>query len=68
MPLLKQNIIKREQVEKRPEFYAGNDNNKEYKVEAIWNSAVYANKSKSGHLPGFDCLVMWKGFPKEENT
>ena len=42
-------------------------NSKEYKVEAIWDSAVYANKSESGHLPDFYYLVAWKGYLKEEN-
>ena len=32
------------------------DNSKEYKIEAIWNYAVYANKAK-GHLLGFYYLV-----------
>ena len=41
---------------------------KEYKVEAIWDSAIYTKKSESGHLPGFYYLVSWKGYPKEENT
>ena len=49
-----------------PEFEPGND--KEYEVEAIWDSAVYARESESGHLPGLYYLVPWKGYPKEENT
>ena len=31
-------------------------NNKKYKVEVIWNSAVYANKGKS-HLSGLYYLI-----------
>ena len=26
--------------------------NEEYKVEVIWDSAIYAKESESGHLPG----------------
>ena len=47
--LLKQDTTKKERVDKRVselELEAGNS--KEYKVEVIWNSAVYASKSESG--------------------
>ena len=37
----------------------------EYKVDAIWDSAVYASKSKSGQLPGLYYLVAWKRYPEE---
>ena len=40
---------------------------KEYKIEAIWNSAVYTNEAE-GHLPGLYYLVVWKKYTKEENT
>ena len=50
------------------ELNASNDNNKEYKVEAIWDSAVYASKLKSGYLSSFYYLVAWKAYSKEENT
>ena len=33
------------------------DNSKEYKVETIRDSAVYARESESGHLLGFYYLV-----------
>ena len=42
--------------------------NKEYEVEAIRDSAVYARKSESGHLPGFYYLIYWKRYPEEENS
>ena len=32
-------------------------NSKEYKVEAIWNSTVYANKAKR-HLPSLYYLIV----------
>ena len=41
---------------------------KEYKVEAIWDSAVYMMELKSGHLLSLYYLVAWKGYPEEENT
>ena len=50
------------------EFDAGDDESKEYKVEAIRDSAINTKESKSGHLPGFYYLVSWKGYPEEENT
>ena len=43
------------------------NNSKEYKVETIWNCAIYANKAKI-HLPGLYYLVVWKRYPEEENT
>ena len=36
---------------------ANNNNSGKYKIEAIWNSVVYAKKSKSSHLPGLYYLV-----------
>ena len=43
------------------------DNDKEYKVEAIWNHAIYAKESK-GYSPSLYYLVSWEGYPEEENT
>ena len=54
--LLKQDTTKKERVEKVPELDAGDDS-KEYEVEAIRDSAVYAMESESGHLPGLYYLV-----------
>ena len=64
--LLEQDTIRKERVEKVSELNAGDDS-KEYKVEAIWDSAVYARELE-GYLPGLYYLVAWKGYPKEENT
>ena len=47
------------------EFKAGN--NKEYEVDGIRDSAVYAKES-AGHLPGLYYLVLWKGYPEKGNT
>ena len=47
------------------EFEAGND--KEYEVDGIRDSAVYA-RELAGQLSGLYYLVLWKGYPEEENT
>ena len=49
------------------EFDTGDNDSREYKVEVIWDSAVYSRESKSGHLSGFYYLVLWKGYPEEKN-
>ena len=36
-------------------------------MEAIWEIAVYAKKSKSGHLQSLYYLVLWKEYPEKEN-
>ena len=51
-----------------PKLDASNDDNKKYKIEAILDSAIYTNKSKSGHLLGFYYLVTWKDYFKKEIT
>ena len=66
---LEQDTTRKGQVSKEvQELDAGNENSEKYEVEAIWDSAVYANESESGYLPGLYYLVTWKGYPKEENT
>ena len=56
-----------EKIAEQLEFKAGS-NNEEYKVEDIYNSAVYAKESEAGHLPSLYYLVSWKGYPKNEST
>ena len=69
MLLLEQNTIRKERVSKKvPELDAGNKDSEEYEIEAIWDSAVYANKSELDHLSGLYYLVAWKRYPEEENT
>ena len=68
MSLLEQDTTKKERVDEKVtelDFEAGDS--KEYKVEAIWDSAVYARELE-GHLPGLYYLVAWKGYPEKENT
>ena len=71
MFLLEQDSIRKGQVNEKIaeqlEFEAGG-NNKEYEVEGIYNSAVYARKLEARHLPGLYYLVFWKGYPKDEST
>ena len=58
MSLLKQNTTKKERVDKnvrKLEFDVSN--NEEYKVVAIWDTAIYAIELKSGHLPSLYYLV-----------
>ena len=43
-------------------------NNKKYEVEKIWNSAVYAKESATGHLLELYYLISWKDYSKEEST
>ena len=54
MSLLKQDITKKRQVKIAIELDKGNS--KEYKVEIIYNSAVYT-KELEGHLKGYNYLV-----------
>ena len=39
-------------------FDIGDNDSGEYKVEAIWNSAVYVKESESDHLPSLNYLVI----------
>ena len=69
--LLEQDTTRKVRMNKevrRMEFDASDNESGEYKVEAIYDSAVYMRESKSGHLPGLYYLVSWKGYSKEENT
>ena len=68
MSLLEQDITRKGRVNKNAKELDAGDDSGEYKVEAIWNSAVYARESELGHLPGFYYLLSWKGYSEEENT
>ena len=68
--MLKQDTTKKgrvDEVTSQLEF-EGNSDGKEYEVEAIRESAVYAKESEGGHLPGLYYLVSWKSYTEEENT
>ena len=47
-------------------FEAGD--NKEYEVDGIWDSTVYTKESAIRQLPRHYYMVLWKSYPKEENT
>ena len=69
MSLLEQDITRKGRVdENATELDAGDDDSGEYKLEEIRDSAIYVRESKSGHLLGLYYLVLWKGYPEEENT
>ena len=57
-PLEKDTTRKGPVSKKVLELDASNEDSKEYKIEAIWDSAVYANKLESGHLQDLYYLVM----------
>ena len=48
--------------------FEDSSNDKEYEIEKIWDSVVHAKKSATGHLLGLYYLVVWKGYPKKENS
>ena len=64
-------LLEQDTIRKGREFpvqeFEPSDDNKEYKVEAIQDSAVYA-KEADEYLPGIYYLVAWKGYPEEKNT
>ena len=51
--------------EPEPKFDVGN--NKEYKVEAIIDSAIYTKEAKT-HLPDLYYLIFWKSYLEEKST
>ncbi len=53
------------ELEKELEFEAGG--NKEDEVKAIINIAVYGQQAND-QMSGLYYLILWKGYPKEENT
>ena len=67
--LLEQDTKIEERVDKNAtELDISNNDGVGYKVEAIWDSAVYARESKSDHWLGFYHLVSWKRYLEEEKT
>ena len=72
--LLEQNTTRRKRVdnktlpkpEKDMKFEVGSD--KKYEFEVIINSVVYNQQANNNQMPDLYYLVLWKGYPKEENT
>ena len=71
MSLLEQDITRKgrvdEKIAKKLEFEAGDDN-EDYKMEGICNSADYTRELKASHVPGFYYLISWKSYPKNKST
>ena len=65
MSLLEQDTTRKKREFSLPKFELGN--NKEYKVEAIKDSAVYI-KEANKHSLGLYYPVAWKDYLEEENT
>lgn len=57
MLLLKYDNTKKKRVEET-QLELDTGNSKEYKVETIHDNAIYAKKSKPGHLPRLYYLVI----------
>lgn len=51
----------------RLQFDDSESNSGKYKVEAIWDSMIYARELE-GHLLGLYYLVLWKGYYEKKNT
>ena len=65
--LLEKNIMKkREANDKQLDFEFETGNIKEYKIDSIWDSAVYIKKLIR-QLLGHYYLVLWKNYFEEEN-
>lgn len=44
------------------------NNSKKYKVKTICDSKVYARESDNSHPQSLYYMILWKNYPKEENT
>lgn len=64
MLLLRQDTTRDGRVDKIYQLTLDKNNNKEYKVNKIWDNKVYA-KEPEGHLPGLYYLVSGKGYAKK---
>ena len=67
MSLLEQDTTRKGREFSVPEFELEPGDDKEYEVEAIRDSTVYA-KEADGYLQGLYYLVAWKGYPEKEST
>lgn len=60
--VLEQNITKkREKDENITLLKFEASDSKKYKIEAIWNNAIYKKELKLGQLSGLYYLISWKG-------
>ena len=69
--LLEQDTTRKGRVDEKTveqlKFEASSDN-KEYKVEGIYNIAVYAKESEAGYLLGLYYLIFWKDYLEDKST
>ena len=65
--LLEQDTTRKRWVDDENAAELDVDNDKEYKIEVIQDSAVYV-KEVDRYLLGLYYLVSWKRYPEEENT
>ena len=66
--LLEQDTTKKGQVNDTQLYFEyETSNDKKYKVDGIEDSTVYAKESTTGQLSELYYLVLWKGYPEEEN-
>ena len=66
--LLEQDTTKKGRInDTQLDFKFEADDDKEYEVNDIQDSAVYARES-ARQLPGLYYLVLWKSYPEEKNT
>ena len=68
MLLLEPKTTSKRQVDRNAMELDIDNKDKEYKMEAIQNSAVYARESKLGYLLGLYYLMLWKGYSEEKIT
>ncbi len=69
MSLLEKDTTRRGRVDDEgfAKLDAGEDDNKEYEVKAIKDSAVYSREA-ARQLPGLYYLISWKGYPGKKDT
>lgn len=68
MSLLEQNTTRNSQIDENAtqlEFKV--NNNEEYEVKNILDSAVYVKELEASHLPRLYYLVSWKGYLEEKD-
>ena len=70
MSLLEKDTTRKKQINElflKPKLEFDASNNKEYKVETIIDSTVYAKKAEK-HLQSLYYLVFWKSYPEKKST
>ena len=72
LSLLEQDLIKKAQVVKLQELEQEESldirNDKQYKIEIIYNSKIYPKKKTIDQLQKLYYLVSWKSYREEKNT